>query len=126
MVFRLSRRAEISRQVQRSASREYLDSKSCGVERELKALLKEDVGYLEKTPESLVNEKIKPFTERLVKDPVEGWKTLMDFGDKYSVRQFFQDKFVSLFQKKKTKKRPSCLHSGRYDYDTIEWLETYS
>ena len=48
---------------------------------------------------------IKPFTDKLKADPKAGWNFLMKFGDKYSVRQ----RFLKL-----------------YDYNTTEWLETYS
>ena len=48
---------------------------------------------------------IKPFTDKLKKDPRAGWNFLMRFGDTYSVRQWM----LKL-----------------YDYNTTEWLETYT
>ena len=46
-----------------------------------------------------------PFVEKLKADPRRGWDYLKKYGDKYSVRQWFE---------------------RLYDYNTTEWLETYS
>ena len=61
--------------------------------------------YEDKEPSELINDMIKPFTDKLKADSKAGWNFLMKFGDTYSVRQWF----LKL-----------------YDYNTTEWLETYS
>ncbi|KAG8533189.1 uncharacterized protein KY384_001972 [Bacidia gigantensis] len=61
--------------------------------------------YEDEVPSKLIEDMIKPFTDKLKADPKKGWNFLMKFGDAYSVRQWF---------------------SKLYDYNTTEWLETYS
>ena len=84
--------------VKHSALLESLRSISCGVKRALRTLLIENSRYLDKTPESLVDEKVISFTETLVKNPFEIRKKLMSLSDKYSVRQYLQENFVSILE----------------------------
>lgn len=56
-------------------------------------------------PGDIIEPLIKIFKEKLVKDPKEGWQYLLNYGDKFSVRQYFQQSL---------------------DFNTTEWLETYS
>ena len=74
-------------------------SKSCQGTR-LERMLRENASYLDKTPESLVSDQIKHFTEKLLENPEERWKELMNVGDEYSVRQWFKSKkkYVPLSQ----------------------------
>ena len=61
--------------------------------------------FIDQPADKLIGEQIKPFTEKLKEDPRRGWDYLKRFGDKNSVRSWFEN---------------------LYDYNTTEWLETYT
>lgn len=79
--------------VKRSTLLEYLRSKPCRVKMRLKAPLTGSARYLDKPPGTLIDEKIKKFTDRFAQDPKKGWELLMAKGDKYSVRQYLKKWF---------------------------------
>ncbi|WZH49826.1 Amino-acid oxidase [Fusarium acuminatum] len=73
-------------------------------------------------PDKVMKANIHPLREQLIKDAEqsppgeEGWKMLMDY-DKYSTRQFLSTEH---------KKNPKDIPAPPYNYETIEWLETFN